>query len=366
MKDEVLTHCLLEWYDRIRRDLPWRAEIDPYRIWVSEIMLQQTRVETVIPYYHQFLGRFPDMRTLAEAPEDELLAAWQGLGYYSRARNLQKGVREVMERYGGQAPDSREDLISLPGIGAYTAGAILSIAHNKPEPAVDGNVLRVFSRLLQIEEAVERPQTRRRIETAVRTIMKSVPRYGDITQALMELGALVCVPRNPRCPECPWAEFCIACKNQVQGSLPKKKIPAPLRIVEIYTGILIMDGRVLAVKRPPRGLLAGMWEFPSIVETEASDAPREAGQLLCKRFREMEIELSVDSLWRSLTHVFSHREWRMSIFLCRATQGKGTETDVVRWMDRKQMSEVSWAGPHRKIAAGINEEFGKQMMEKGT
>ncbi|MHC1761355.1 MAG: A/G-specific adenine glycosylase [Negativicutes bacterium] len=361
----ALTQVLLEWYDRMRRDLPWRKESDPYRIWVSEIMLQQTRVEAVIPYYYRFLQRFPDMRALAEAPEDELLAAWQGLGYYSRARNLQQGVREVMTRYEGQTPDTRVELISLPGIGTYTAGAILSIAHNKPEPAVDGNVLRVFSRLMQIEEEIERPQIRQRIEAEVRVIMETIPRYGDITQALMELGALVCVPRNPRCPECPWTEFCIACKNQVQGLLPKKKPSAPPRVIGIVTGILIVDKRVLAVKRPAKGLLAGMWEFPS-VEGEEPDPVTEGAQLLYRHFRDMGIEVAVESPWDSLTHVFSHREWRLRIYRCQALRGSVQTTDAVRWMDREQMSQVSWAGPHRKIAARIMDEgFGEQLLEKG-
>ena len=355
MNYEALTRGLLEWYDRMRRDLPWRQESDPYRIWVSEIMLQQTRVETVIPYYHRFLQRFPDIRALAEATEEDLLAAWQGLGYYSRARNLQQGVREVMTRYDGQTPDTRSDLISLPGIGTYTAGAILSIAHNQPEPAVDGNVLRVFSRLLQIEEEIERPQIRQRIEAEVRAIMETVPRYGDITQALMELGALICVPRNPRCTECPWTEFCMARQNQVQELLPKKKPVAPPRLIGIVTGILIVDRRVLAVKRPARGLLAGMWEFPS-VEGAGPDSATEDTQLLKSHFGDMGIEVTVESPVDSLTHVFSHREWRMRIYRCQALRGSVLMTGTLRWMDREQLSQVSWAGPHRKIAARLIEE----------
>lgn len=358
MNYEILTQCLLDWYDRMQRDLPWRKETDPYRIWVSEIMLQQTRVETVIPYYYRFLQRFPDMQTLAAAQEEELLSLWQGLGYYSRVRNLQKGVREVVARYGGQVPDSHEAVISLPGIGNYTAGAILSIAHNKPEPAVDGNVLRVISRLLQIENRVESPQTKRRIEEAVRAMMATIPRYGDITQALMELGAIVCIPRNPRCVRCPWTEFCLACKNQIQGLLPKKKSPEPVRIVEIYTGILIADGRILTIKRPPRGLLAGMWEFPSAERTAAPADKIEGIALLCARYQAIGHEVSVDSEWRSLTHTFSHREWRMRIFICSAKRKNDKIIDGVQWMDRVQMSEATWAGPHRKVAAWIGEEFG--------
>jgi len=365
MNFELLTEGLLKWYDRMRRDLPWRRETDPYRIWVSEIMLQQTRVETVIPYYQRFLQRFPDMQALSAAGEDELLSVWQGLGYYSRARNLQQGVREVVERYGGQVPDSHEAVLSLPGIGAYTAGAILSIAHNKPEPAIDGNVLRVFSRLLKIEEPIEKPQTKRRIETAVRTMMAAIPRYGDITQALMELGAIVCIPRNPRCDECPWTKYCLACKDQVQGLLPKKKSPEPPRIVEVYSGILIEDGRVLAMKRPAKGLLAGMWEFPSAEAAAATDTTGGGIQLLCARFRAAGREVTVDSQWRTLTHTFSHREWRMRVFLCQASPMAGPMVDCASWMDAERIREATWAGPHRKVAAWVGEEFRELLQEKG-
>lgn len=358
MNYEILTLHLLDWYDRMQRDLPWRKEKDPYRIWVSEIMLQQTRVETVIPYYNRFLQRFPDMQTLAAAQEEELLSLWQGLGYYSRARNLQQGVREVVAHYGGQVPDSLEAVISLPGIGNYTAGAILSIAHNKPEPAIDGNVLRVLSRLLQIEDRIERPQTKRRIEAAVRAMMATFPRYGDITQALMELGAIVCIPRNPRCEQCPWTEFCIAFQNQVQGSLPKKKSPQPIQIVEVYTGLLIADGRILTMKRPSKGLLAGMWEFPSVEATVIPTDTMEGMALLCSRYQETGHEVSVDSEWRSLIHTFSHREWRMRIFFCSAKQKNDKIIDGVQWMDRVQVSEATWAGPHRKVASWIGEELG--------
>jgi len=366
MNYELLTQSLLEWYDRMRRDLPWRTETDPYRIWVSEIMLQQTRVETVIPYYHRFLQHFPDMQALAVAQEEELLSVWQGLGYYSRARNLQQGVREVVDRYDGKVPDSHASMISLPGIGAYTAGAILSIAYNKPEPAIDGNVFRVLSRLLKIEDPVERPQTRRQIEAAVRAMMATVPRYGDITQALMELGAMVCIPRNPHCGECPWEELCIACTQKVQGSLPNKKSPEPPRIVAVHTGILISGGRILAMKRSAKGLLAGMWEFPSVETIALPTLTTEGIRLLGVRFQEMGHEVAVDSEWRFLTHMFSHREWRMRIFLCRAMQLNGETTGGACWLDREQMSTVTWAGPHRKVADWVKEEFGELLSEKGT
>ena len=356
MTDEQLTVSLLAWYDRTRRDLPWRADNDPYRIWVSEIMLQQTRVETVIPYYQRFLERFPDMQALAVAPEEDLMSYWQGLGYYSRARNLQRGVREVVEHNGGQMPDSHEAVVSLPGIGAYTAGAILSIAHNKPEPAIDGNVLRVLSRLLKIEDPIEQSVVRRRIEKAIRAMMATIPRYGDITQALMELGAIVCLPRNPCCGECPWTEFCIARQSDIQGSLPRKKSPLPIQLVEIYTGIIIIGGRVLAMKRPSKGLLAGMWEFPSA----------ETIELLEARFRATGYEVSLEPEWFSLTHTFSHREWQMRIFHCKAMRIQEKTADGARWMDRDELQTAIWAGPHRKVAARVDKEFGALLQEKGS
>lgn len=362
MIDGTLVHGLLDWYDRTRRELPWRGETDPYRIWVSEIMLQQTRVETVIPYYQRFLQRFPDMGTLAAAGQDELLSSWQGLGYYSRARCLQQGVREVVERYGGKVPDTRKAVAALPGIGPYTAGAILSIAHNKPEPAVDGNVLRVFSRLLNIGEPVEQPQTKRRIETAVRSMMAQSDRYGDITQALMELGALVCLPRNPHCGDCPWSISCIAFSNGTQGTLPNKKRAAPVRIVEVYTGILLADGKVLAVRRPAKGLLAGMWEFPSI---EFAGMPDDPFLMLKECFQELGQTVQIGDEWLTLTHVFSHREWRMRIFLCSPATIEKTVTDAAGWMDERRLREAVWAGPHGKAAIRVLEEFGELLKEKG-
>jgi len=264
MMKETLVGQLLAWYDLNHRDLPWRRETDPYRIWVSEVMLQQTRVDTVIPYYCKFLQRFPDTHVLAAAPEEEVMAHWQGLGYYSRARNLQNGVREVVARYGGKVPETKEAMRSLPGVGRYTAGAVLSIAHNKPEPAVDGNVLRVFSRLLRIEEPVEIASVRRKIEQAVRAMMEKSDRRGDLSQAIMELGALVCVPRSPRCEQCPWQMSCEAFRLQLQTVLPRKKALVVPRVVQVYSGILIEEGRVLVVRRPESGILAGMWQFPSI------------------------------------------------------------------------------------------------------
>ena len=359
MNADRLTCLLLQWYNRAKRDLPWRRETDPYRIWVSEIMLQQTRVEAVVPYYQRFLRRFPDMRALAEAPEEVLLSEWQGLGYYSRARNLQKGVREVMARYGGRVPDSYPDVAGLPGIGEYTAGAILSIAYNKPAAAVDGNVLRVFSRLLMILEPIENPAVRRRIESEVRAMQETDSRHGDITQALMELGAVVCVPRTPRCDCCPWQEACLAFRNREQALLPRRRRQAAVLGRDVYTGVLVADGRLLASKRPSKGLLAAMWEFPSVGEEETLETAAEGIRRLTEKFRAYGQEVSVGPVWFTLKHTFSHREWRMQVFRCRAVCGADPSGAGAYWMDLRQAAAETWAGPHRKIVARVLEQPGE-------
>ena len=357
MNSRKLTDSILTWYETVRRDLPWRADKDPYRIWVSEVMLQQTRVETVIPYYQRFIRVFPDMAALAAAPEEEVLAAWQGLGYYSRARHLQKGVREVVAHYGGKAPETRDEMMKIPGVGTYTAGAILSIALDQPEPAVDGNVLRVFSRFLHIAEPMEQAASRRQVEDFVRLLLMSSSRCGDITQALMELGALVCVPRNPCCTLCPWTDDCVALARQAQGELPKKAPAKTPRTVRIYTGVLLAEGQVLAVKRPAGGILAGMWEFPSVEEASSGPAEDDLAYALVERFRKFGQNIDIGPEWRSLTHTFSHREWRMRVFFCNALQLDFSVPDGVLWLKPQAMGKIIWAGPHRKLAVQVENEL---------
>lgn len=357
MNPKLLTEQLLAWYDCNRRDLPWRLDRDPYRIWVSEIMLQQTRVEAVIPYYQKFLQRFPDIAALAAAPEEEVLAYWQGLGYYSRARNLQQGVREVMANYGGQVPDTAQAVRGLPGIGAYTAGAILSIAHNKPEPAVDGNVLRVLSRLYRIEDSVDQARTKNKVETLVRQMMQQTDRYGDFTQALMELGALVCVPRSPRCEGCPWQVDCLAARHQVQAELPKKKINEAPREVQVYSGILIANGLVLAAKRPASGLLAGMWQFPAVEIMAAEVAASEWQTALMEQFSQLGQTIQVHAQWRQLNHVFSHREWKLRAFHCESVSLDFADRPDARWLAKPDIETLNWAGPYRKLAVAVQDEL---------
>ncbi|MBM7567714.1 A/G-specific adenine glycosylase [Paenibacillus sacheonensis] len=266
---------LLGWYLANKRDLPWRMNRDPYRVWVSEIMLQQTRVDTVIPYYERFLEKFPTASALANAPEPEVLKCWEGLGYYSRARNLQAGAREVVARHGGAVPDDKEAVSALRGVGPYTTGAIMSIAFNRPEPAVDGNVMRVLSRYFCLEEDIAKPATRIGIEKLAASLIPEGS-AGDFNQALMELGALVCTPKSPGCLTCPVMMHCegrMAGKEHVLPIKTKAKPPRrETRIAALITGSGEHAGKLLVRQRPESGLLAQMWELPHVLAPDALGA----------------------------------------------------------------------------------------------
>jgi A/G-specific adenine glycosylase len=255
---------LLNWYRKNKRTLPWRDRYraDPYAVWVSEIMLQQTRVETVISYFEKWMSLFPAVHALAKASERNVLNAWEGLGYYSRARNLHKAAKIVVEVYGGEIPRDLGELIKLPGIGRYTVGAIASIAVGMDEPALDGNLKRVYARLFDISDPIDSSVGEKRLwEIAKENLPKG--KAGDFNQALMDLGATICIPRNPRCSICPVMEFCESYKNGTQESRPVKK---PKKEVPQYVhaaGVILKGKKVLLIQRPSNGLLGGMWEFPN-------------------------------------------------------------------------------------------------------
>lgn len=339
-------HDLLAWYDSQKRDLPWRINRDPYRVWVSEIMLQQTRVETVKPYYANFMEKFPNITALAEAPEEDVLKAWEGLGYYSRARNLQAAAREVKVRYGGVVPETPEEIATLKGVGPYTAGAILSIAYEKPEPAVDGNVMRVFSRLLYLTDDIAKPATRIKIEQLVRQVIPH-GRAGDFNQALMELGAMVCVPRTPQCLTCPVFDYCIGRREGVQEELPVKGKAKPPRPIQLQVAVLMRKGEVLISKRPDQGLLAGMWEFP-MVETDAERdiAKQEAlAQGLLQRFS---VEAEVVRPLGDVQHTFSHLQWNMQVWFCEWIDGGELPPDA-RFEALDKLDSYTFPVAHHKI-----------------
>ena len=255
---------LLKWYDNNRRILPWREDPAPYRVWVSEIMLQQTRVEAVKPYFQRFMETLPDIAALAQAPEEVLLKLWEGLGYYNRVRNLQKAAIQIMEDYGGVMPDSYEELLKLKGIGSYTAGAVSSIAYGKPNPAVDGNVLRVIARVRKDERCISEDKVKKAVEKDLWEVIPT-DRPGDFNQAMMEIGACVCIPNGaPHCEECPLQQICLANADGTQLQYPNKA-KAKERTVEEKTILIIRDAELAALhKRPAKGLLAGMYEFPSM------------------------------------------------------------------------------------------------------
>ncbi|OWR27707.1 A/G-specific adenine glycosylase [Saccharibacillus sp. O23] len=307
---------LLIWYDRSKRDLPWRRHRDPYFIWVSEIMLQQTRVDTVIPYFNRFIERFPTIRDLAEAPQEDVVKMWEGLGYYSRARNLQAAAQQIVERHGGQMPSEREHVFALKGVGPYTAGAILSIAFNQPEPAVDGNVMRVFSRYFLIEDDIAKPKTRIAMEKMIPALIPE-GRASDFNQALMELGALICTPKSPHCLICPVMEHCRGRIEGMERELPvktKAKKPRPeQRLAVLLEGAGEREGRVLVRRRPKTGLLAGMWELPHIA-VAGEELGLEVSQLE-ELLEDRGLTWSPMSPYMTAEHTFSHIHWTMRVLI---------------------------------------------------
>lgn len=310
LMDGEAVRSLLSWYQVNKRDLPWRRTCDPYRIWISEIMLQQTRVEAVKSYYKAFLEAFPTVEALADADEERLLKAWEGLGYYSRARNLRRAAKTVVEQYGGKLPADVRELRGLCGIGDYTAGAIASIAFGIPAPAVDGNVLRVLSRLSGCEEDIMLQATKKHFAEALEKVIPS-DRAGDFTQAMIELGATVCVPNGEaRCEVCPLQKICVARREGRIDELPVRSAKKPRR-VEALTVLLIRDeGRTVLRKRPAKGLLAGLYELPNFAghldEGEIPALVRSLG------FEPIRVERIEDS-----KHIFTHVEWQMQAFAVR-------------------------------------------------
>lgn len=310
---EQIVEPLLAWYDRGRRILPWREEPTSYHVWLSEIMLQQTRVEAVKPYYDRFLKELPDLKSLAQVEEEHLLKLWEGLGYYNRARNLKKAAQIVMDEYDGRMPEEKEALLALPGIGSYTAGAIASIAFGKVYPAVDGNVLRILSRLRADGRDILDAKVKRAVEEELLSVMPE-DRPGDFNQALMELGAMVCIPNgSPKCESCPWAVFCRAGQEGRTAEFPKKAEKKPRR-VEKKTILVIQDAELVALrKRPDRGLLAGMYEFPSL---EGHCNEREVASYL----RELGLSPIRITELPPAKHIFTHKEWHMIGYLVRVDE----------------------------------------------
>jgi A/G-specific adenine glycosylase len=324
-----ISSALVDWYRQEKRDLPWRRTRDPYAIWVSEIMLQQTRVAAVVPYWERWMARFPSAEALAAAELDEVLAAWSGLGYYGRARNLHRGAREVVARHGGTLPCSAAELRALPGVGRYTAGAIASMAFDLPEPLVDGNVARVLARLFAIETDVKASATQRRLwQLAAQLVPASAP--GDFNQGLMELGAVVCVPGQPRCERCPLAASCQARAAGRQGELPvvaRRRPDADKPLLQATAGWMIRRGRLLLARRRPEGLFGGLWELPQAASRSA----------LSRLLSEVNLVAALEGEPPVHVHrqVLSHRR---------------LEIEVVAGAARGTLAPLAPAGPYERFA----------------
>lgn len=334
---------LIDWYQTIKRDLPWRKDQDPYKVWVSEIMLQQTQVDTVIPYFNRFIEQFPTPTILAEADEDQVLKAWEGLGYYSRARNLHAAVKEVAASYEGKVPTDKEQLQSLKGIGPYTLGAIMSIAYDQPEPAVDGNVMRVLSRVFIIQHDIKKVASRKIFEALVRQLIDP-DRASDFNQGLMELGALICKPAQPKCQECPLQSVCLAHKEGIETTLPVKSKAKKQRKERFYVPVIESeDGYVLIEKRPSEGLLANLYQFPMI---DQSETDRE----LLADYVSAYYQSSLCNPYplASIKHIFSHIIWSLEPVLLKTETMFPVETHQ-QWVKKSQLSQFAFPVPHQKI-----------------
>jgi A/G-specific adenine glycosylase len=346
--DTEIPRLLLDWYRTNKRDLPWRRTKDPYRIWVAEVMLQQTRVDTVIPYYERFLKKFPDVRALARAREDSVLKAWESLGYYSRARHLHEAARVVVGQSGGVIPAGMADLRKLPGVGAYTAGAILSIAFGRRVAAVDGNVIRVIARLFAIEDPVDGSKAKRSIEAIAQGLVPA-GEPGHYNQALMDLGSGICTPRRPACPACPLAAACRARRKGLQEAIPAKRKAASVPHREAAVAVIRNDrGEILLVKRPGRGLLGGLWRFPGGA-LEEGDAPAAALR------RSLRTELGLKAIpgreLAAVEHGYSHFTVTVRVFACALRgaipdSGGGVQW---RWVGMKGLSRLAVSRLERKI-----------------
>lgn len=325
----AMFEALIPWYEAHKRELPWRQDKEPYHVWLSEIMLQQTRVEAVKEYYRRFLTTLPTIADLAEAPEEQILKLWEGLGYYNRVRNLQKAAQTICADYAGVFPSEYAQIRSLSGIGDYTAGAIASICFDAPTPAVDGNVLRVYSRLLADDANIDLQTTKKRI---MRKLQETYPRKnpGIATQALMELGATVCVPNGaPRCDVCPVAEICQAREQDTWRNLPVRSEKKKRKIVDKTVFILLTEDTVALHKRSASGLLAGMWEFPNVdVKLDKQEA---VTQVTGWQAEPVDLLMQI-----SYTHIFSHVEWHMTAYYirCRKTNRKW------KWVTKESLDET--------------------------
>ena len=345
---------LLTWYDQHAADLPWRENHDPYRVWLSEIMLQQTQVETVKPYFARFMAAYPTVEALAAASLSDVLKLWEGLGYYSRARNLHQAAQSIVRDFNGHFPRTAEGLQKLPGIGRYTAGAIASIAFGEVAPVLDGNVIRVFARLTDLADDVTQPTVKDRLWKLAEEWLPA-ERPGDHNQALMELGRTICKPRNPLCKTCPIQIHCLAFANGTQAQRPVKKQKAATPHYDVTAGIIWNDkGQLLIAQRPLDGLLGGLWEFPG-GKLEPGETLSECLQR--ELFEELAIEVEVGDLFTVVQHGFTHFKITLHAFTCRYRSGEPRAIGVRdwAWVKPADLEKYSFGKADREVIRALDE-----------
>jgi len=338
---------IVEWYHKHHRKLPWRETDDPYCIWVSEVMLQQTQINTVVPYYQRFLLRFPDVKRLAAADVQDILKVWEGLGYYARARNLHRASGIVLAEHGGDLPDTWEAIRKLPGVGDYIAAAVLSIAFNQPYAVVDGNVKRVLARLFEIDAPVNKSSSYKIFkEAAGRLLERRDP--GVFNQAMMELGAMVCKPKQPVCDICPLCAFCLAFQRQSVDKYPKRTKRPAVPLHHIVVGVVYKNNKMLITRRKPEGLLGGLWEFPG-----GKVGENESPETACIREIEEEVNLRVeiDTYVTRVKHAYTHFKILMDVFSCRHVSGKVKLNGPVdfRWITPHEIDRFPFPKANHKF-----------------
>ncbi|MBK9927645.1 MAG: A/G-specific adenine glycosylase [Anaerolineales bacterium] len=341
MPSHTLQTRLLNWYNKNKRTLPWRDHPDAYAVWISEIMLQQTRVEAVIPYFEKWMRLFPTVRALAQASEQDVLNAWEGLGYYSRARNLHKAAKVVSNEYDDKLPQDVDELIQLPGIGRYTAGAIASLVYGKDEPALDGNLKRVYARLFDVTEPVDSPKGEKLLWDIARANLPK-GKAGDFNQALMDLGSAVCIPKNPRCLLCPLMELCKARENGTQGLRPVKKAKKVVPQYVHAAAVIVKSGKVLLAQRPSDGLLGGMWEFPN--GRVDGDPAKELTKALRAGYN---LKVQRKEAMGFVQHAYTHFKVTVHAFRCEL---KSIPDKNMKWVSLKGLNEMPMGKVDRQIA----------------
>ncbi len=342
---------LLDWYDQHHRRLPWRETTDPYQIWVSEVMLQQTQVKTVLRYYDPFLTAFPHIRGLAEAESQAVLKRWEGLGYYARARNLHRAARIVAREHDGVVPSTPSEFKKLPGVGPYINAAVQSIAFNHPLAVVDGNVKRVLARLNQIAAPANQASSYQEFQT-IATRLLNLDQPGRFNQAMMELGALVCRPQKPDCPGCPVQAFCLACQNHTVDDFPRRQPAKAVPQHHIAAGVVTRNGRLLITRRADDGLLGGLWEFPG-----GKIGPKETAQAACLREirEEVNIEVRIETHIARIKHAYTHFKIVMDVFHCVYRKGKVKLNGPVdhRWIRPDDINQYPFPKANHKFMGHV-------------